>query len=137
VPGPTEIFLSHSSTDYPFATRIGGVLEAHGLPYWYSRRDIVGARQWHDEIGKALARCDWFLLVLSPAAVASKWVKRELYYALRVDRYEGHIVIIDYQSADSAALSWTLQDLQWVDFQKDFADGCRDLLRIWGRGYRG
>lgn len=134
---PTEIFLSHSSTDYRFATRIGEILEAHGLSYWYSRRDIVGAQQWHDEIGKALVRCDWFLLVLSPAAVASKWVKRELSYALRKDRYEGHIVVIDYQPTDSEALSWTLPDLQWVNFQRNFADGCRELLRIWGRGYRG
>lgn len=96
----------------------------------------MGAQQWHDEIGKALARCDWFLLVLSPAAAASKWVKRELLYALREDPYEGRIVVLDYEPTDVRLLSWTLPDLQWVNFQKDFADGCRDLLRIWGRGYR-
>ncbi len=137
MPAPTEIFISHSSIDHPFATRIGDVLEVHGLPYWYSRRGIVGAQQWHDEIGRALERCDWFLLILSPAAVASKWVKRELFYALREDVYEGRLVVLDYQPADPQKLSWTLPDLQWVDFQHDFADGCRELLRIWGRGYRG
>jgi hypothetical protein len=137
MPPPTEIFLSHSSIDRPFAAQLGEVLQAHGLPFWFSQRDIVGAQQWHDEIGKALRRCDWFLLILSPAAVASKWVKRELFYALRKDPYEGHIVVIDYQPTDAELLSWTLPDLQWVNFQKDFADGCRDLLRIWGRGYRG
>jgi len=137
VPPPTEIFLSHSSTDHQFATRIGEVLQEHGLPYWYSQRDIVGAQQWHDEIGKALARCDWFLLILSPASAASKWVRRELFYALREDPYEGRIVVIDYQPTDAKLLSWTLPDLQWVNFQQDFEGGCRDLLRIWGRGYRG
>lgn len=137
MPAPTELFLSHSSVDQPFAARIGDVLQAHGLPYWYSRRDIVGAQQWHDEIGKALARCDWFLLILSPAAVASKWVKRELFYALRKDSYEGRLIVLDHQPAEPEKLSWTLPDLQWVDFQHDFEDGCRDLLRIWGRGYRG
>lgn len=136
MPAPTEIFISHSSVDHPFATRIGDVLEAHGLPYWYSRRDIVGAQQWHDEIGKALARCDWFLLILSPAATASKWVKRELSYALQEDAYEGRLVVLDYQPADPKKLSWTLPGLQWVDFQHSFEDGCRELLRVWGRGYR-
>jgi TIR domain len=85
---------------------------------------------------RALARCDWFLLILSPAATASKWVKRELFYALREDAYEGRLVVLDYQPAEPEKLSWTLPDLQWVDFQHDFEDGCRELLRIWGRGYR-
>ena len=136
MPTPTEIFLSHSSEDRQFATRIGGLLEAQGLPYWYSKRDVIGAQQWHDEIGKALARCDWFLLVLSPAAVASKWVKHELLYALQEKLYEEHIVVVDYQSAEYKKLSWTLRNFQWVDFRQDFADGCRELLRVWGRGYR-
>jgi hypothetical protein len=137
MPVPAEIFLSHSSADRQFATRIGEVLEAHGLPYWYSRRNIVGAQEWHDEIGRALERCDWFMLILSPAAVASTWVKYELLYALR-ERSAGHIVVIDYQPADHKQLSWTLPGFQWVDFcRQDFTAGCRDLLRIWGLGYRG
>lgn len=137
MPEPTEIFLSHSSQDQELATRIGEVLAAHGLPYWYSKRDILGASQWHDEIGKALARCDWFLLILSPASVESEWVKRELLDALDEKRYIGHIVVLNHQPAEHRKLSWTLRSFQWVDFQHDFADGCRELLRIWGRGYRG
>jgi hypothetical protein len=137
MPAPAEIFLSHSSEDRQFATRIGEVLEAHGLPYWYSRRNIVGAQEWHDEIGRALERCDWFILILSPAAVASTWVKHELLYALQEKSYARHIVVIDYQLADHKRLSWTLRSFQWINFQHAFADGCRDLLRVWGLGYRG
>lgn len=136
MPTPTEVFLSHSSEDRQFATRIGDLLETHGIPYWFSKRDILGAQQWHDEIGKALARCDWFLLVLSPAAVDSKWMKHELLYALQEKPYEDHIAVVDFQPAEYKKLSWTLRNFQWVDFQKEFADGCRELLRIWGRGYR-
>ena len=83
-----------------------------------------------------MTRCDWFLLILSPAAVTSKWVKHELLYALQEKPYEEHIVVVEYQSADYKKLSWTLRNLQWVDFRQDFSDGCRELLRIWGRGYR-
>ena len=136
MPTPTEVFLSHSSEDSQFATTIGNLLGEHGIPYWYSKRDILGAQQWHDEIGKALARCDWFVLILSPAAIASMWVKRELVYALRKESYKDHFVVLNYKPADDEDLSWTLQSSQWVNFQQDFKDGCRDLLRIWGRGYR-
>jgi hypothetical protein len=34
----------------------------------YSRTNLVGAQQWHDEIGAALQCCDWFAIVLSPNA---------------------------------------------------------------------
>ena len=90
---------------------------------------------WHDEIGRALARCDWFVLVLSPDAVLSTWVKRELIYSLQQDRFEGHIIPLLYQPCAYDELSWTLSQLQMVDFSQDFHEGCRNLLRIWHLGY--
>jgi len=33
---------------------------------------IVAAKQWHDEIGNALSRCDWFIVVLTPDSVRSQ-----------------------------------------------------------------
>ena len=69
---PNEVFVSHSSMDRPFVNRLVDVLRRHGVPVWYSEANIQGAQQWHDEIGAALRRCDWFVLVLSPDAVASK-----------------------------------------------------------------
>src|ERR1035437_5127578 len=95
-PLPREVFLSHSVKDRRFAERIANVLRCHGVPVWYSGTNIVGAKQWHDEIGKALARCDWFVIVLSPRSVKSPWVKRELLYALNDARYENRIVPISH-----------------------------------------
>src|SRR5207302_5970780 len=80
---PQEVFLSHSSKDREIASRIADVLRDRGVPVWYSETNLRGAQQWHDEIGQALKRCDWFLLILSKPATRSKWVKRELMYALR------------------------------------------------------
>jgi hypothetical protein len=74
---PAEVFLSHSSADRLFADAVAAVMRRHGVPVWYSQTDILGAQQWHDEIGAALRRCDWFALVLSPHSVESMWVKRE------------------------------------------------------------
>ena len=111
-------------------------MRRHGLPVWYSRTDIVGSRQWHDDIGHALQRCDWFLLVLSPSAVESVWVKRELLYSLDQNRLADRIVPIEYQPCDYERLSWTLPSLQIINFKGTFEQGCRDLLRVWGIGYR-
>ena len=133
---PTEVFLSHSDKDRTFATRICDCLVAHGIPVWYSRTSIVGARQWHDEIGSALSRCDTFVVILSPESVESKWVKRELLFALQADRYENRIVPLLYKPCECSKLSWTLPQFELVDFSKNYHSGCQDLLRIWGIGYR-
>ena len=135
MPVPDEVFLSHSSADRKFTAKIADVLRQHGVPVWYSDTNIRGAQQWHDEIGAALRRCDWFVVVLTPDAVESRWVKRELLFALQQDRFDGRIAPILCQSCNHDELSWTLAWLQMVDFRDDFAQGCRDLLRIWGIGF--
>ena len=132
---PDEVFLSHSSVDRAFTARLASVLRRHGVPVWYSDTNIRGAQQWHDEIGVALRRCDWFAVVLTPDAVASTWVKRELLFCLQQHRFNGRIALILYRPCNYGELSWTLESLQMVDFRGDFDQGCRDLLRIWGIGY--
>ena len=102
---PTEIFLSHSDQDRQFVERLVSVMRRHGLPIWYSRTDVLGGQQWHDEIGEALRRCDWFVLVLSPSALESMWVKREMYFALNQNRFENKIVPLLYQHCDYERLS--------------------------------
>ena len=133
---PREVFLSHAHQDRAFASRLAAALARHAVPVWYSPSRIQGAQQWHDEIGRALARCDWFVLVLSPAAVRSDWVKRELFYALQRRRYQQRIVPLLHRRCNFERLSWTLGGIQRVDFTGEFDAACRDLLRLWGLGYR-
>jgi hypothetical protein len=133
---PKEIFLSHSSRDRKFADRLAETLRRHGIPVWYSRTNIVGAQKWHDEIGAALKRCDWFVVALSPNSVRSIWVKRELLFALQQNHFEDRIIPIVLAPCKYEKISWTLSISQMVDFSRSFEAGCRDLLRIWGIGLK-
>ena len=132
---PNEVFLSHASQDSVFVAPLAETLRRQSVPVWYSQTNILGAQQWHDEIGSALSRCDWFALVLSPNSVASMWVKRELLFVLQQKRYENKIVPILYQPCDVSQLSWTLPAFQIVNFTSDLDEGYRALMRIWGLGY--
>ena len=132
---PAEVFLSHSSKDQAFAARLATVMDRHGLSVFYSKKSIRGAQQWHDEIGQALARCNWFLLVLSPAAVDSEWVKRELVYALQSKRYRKHIAPLLLRPCKIDKLSWTLSGFQRVDFRNSFEEGSSELLAMWDIAY--
>ena len=133
---PNEIFISHASQDQPFTNSLVDVLRNHGLPVWYAPTNIIGAQQWHDAIGAALQRCDWFVVVLSPHAAQSMWVKREVFFALNEPRYAERIVPLLYQPCDYGRISWALAFSQFVEFTQDFDDGCRALLRVWGIGYQ-
>ena len=97
---------------------------------------MVGAQQWLDQIGEALRRCDWFVILLSPNSLESIWVKRELTFALNEERYNDTIVPIVFEFCDYLQFCWSLSSYQIVDFTEDFEIGCRALLRIWGFGYR-
>lgn len=133
---PQEIFIAHSSVDKLRASDLADLLREHQLPVWYSRTNITGAQQWHDEIGAALRRCDWFLVLLSPDSVISEWVKRELIYALGKPHYKNRITPVLLTPCNWEDLSWTLAGFQMVDFTQDAHDARRELLRSWGIGYR-
>jgi len=132
---PKELFLSHSSKNLKAASSLAEVIRVHGVPVWYSTTNIRGAQRWHDEIGRALRRCDWFLLLLSKAAVTSKWVKHELTYALNHSQYEDHILPVMIEQCDYEKLSWTLDEFQMIFLKQDEEKALTELLATWGLGY--
>ena len=134
---PREVFLSHSNLNRAIADQVANVLRNNTVPVWYSHVNIIGARQWHDEIGNALNRCDWFIVLLSPESVQSTWVKRELLFALNHRQYENHIIPVLINDCDIADLSWTLELFEIVDLTILNAASYANLFRVWGLGFNG
>ena len=128
---PREIFLSHASADRKAADAVATALRHAGLKVWYSQSHLKGAQQWHDEIGRALKRCDWFLLLLSPQAVKSRWVKLELTYAINQARYTERIMPELLRPCDYEALSWTLGSIQKIDATAGLDAAIATLQRRW------
>jgi hypothetical protein len=133
---PTEVFLSHSVKDKRFLRKLAIVLRSHGISVWFSEHGIRGATQWHDEIGAALGRCDWMIVILSPAAIASLWVKREVTHAIEEPRFDGCIIPVRISACDAKDLSWVLPQIQTIDFIGRFDEACRELFDVWGIRYR-
>ncbi|HEY7724500.1 MAG TPA: toll/interleukin-1 receptor domain-containing protein [Anaeromyxobacteraceae bacterium] len=136
-----KAFLSHASQDRSFASRLAATLERHGVSVWYSADAVRGSQEWQNEIGRALGSCRWFLLLGTRAACRKPkgkpwWVRREVIYALGNRRYEGRIVPLLREKADLGRLSWFLPQIQYVDFRRDYDEGCRRLLQTWNKAYR-
>lgn len=134
---PREVFFSHASQDADVATRIVRVLNDHGVATFFGPSNIVGGQQWQDVIAEGLMRCDWFAVLLSPAAVNSMWVKREVATALNDRRFEDRIVPLLLRDCDLRGLFVWLRLGQIVDFRGTIEDGCRQLMRVWGLGFKG
>jgi len=132
---PKEVFLSHSSTNKATASAIAQTLRNHGIPVWYSPTNIMTAQLWQDQIGKALRRCDWFMVLVSSAAIGSTWVKRELSYALNHSQYDDHIIPVTIEPCDYEELSWTLGVFQMADMNNDPDTAFTQILQAWGMGF--
>lgn len=72
-----KIFISHSQKDASFATQLVSHLNMMGVQAWMDSNDL-GAGNFQQRISEALNDCEWFLLVLTRNALASKWVRQEV-----------------------------------------------------------
>jgi TIR domain len=132
-----RIFLSHSSKDRELARKIKRALEKRGFKVWFSEAELIGAEQWHAEIGRALERCDWFILLATPAACRKPrsgpwWIQREANYALSEDQYNGRFTPVlceDVKVAQLKKISWVLPQIQCVKLEDDFDSACNLLVR--------
>ena len=79
------IFVSYAHAD---ATRVYpelGRLYENRYRIWYDQ-GIEYAAEWVEEIANSIAYCEFFIVFLSPAAVESRYVWREISYASKLDK---------------------------------------------------
>ncbi len=123
-----RIFLSHSDKDREAAIKVHDFLAKQGIKVWFSKKRIH-AGSWIKEIGRALKQCNVFLLLLSRFSVKSKWVQRELDYALIHEQYDDRIIIAELVKADIEELTWALCNQQIIVLHPDLEKALARLLR--------
>lgn len=77
-----RLFLSYAKPDRPFAERLARSLVGLGYHVWFDCWEICAGALLTTKLDQGLASSDHLLVVLSPAALASVWVERELAVAL-------------------------------------------------------
>ncbi|MGZ3681757.1 MAG: toll/interleukin-1 receptor domain-containing protein [Ktedonobacterales bacterium] len=109
-----RVFISHSHQDAAFSERVATALIAAGLDVWYDEMNM-GVGHLAPAIEHELVSRDTFLLVLSPAALASQWVQSEWYAAwelLGQGKIRAFIPII----AERCEIPLLLRGMRWIDF---------------------
>ena len=122
-----RIFISHSSLDndfgIPLTQRLRGFLNNDAL-VWYDTEELTGGETWWRNIVRELTTRDVFILILSPDAMQSPWVQRELDIALNENKY---ILPLLYRPCEVRA---DLKILQMVSFlpPRDYEVAFNELL---------
>jgi hypothetical protein len=125
---PKQVFISHAHEDAELTHRLAGDLQQQGWRVWIAPDNIAPGEKWVDAIGRGLDGSGVFVLVLTPAAVASKGVQSETSIAIEL-QHEGQLQIVplDLQSCNVPTM-W--QAYQRVPFRGQYEDDLAILLRV-------
>jgi hypothetical protein len=128
--GP-NVFLAHSSADKPFVETLASHLRQAGVRVWFDQWNIQVGQSIVESIQRGLEEHDQLVLVLSPDAVASEWVRRELNSSLMrgLSARKVGILPVLYRPCTIPAL---IADLKYADFTTDYASGFRELAAALG-----
>lgn len=74
----TRAFLSHSWQDKPLARRIARRLSHRGVAVWVDEYEMEVGTVLPDRIASEIGNCTHLLVLLTEAAVKSKWVAQEI-----------------------------------------------------------
>lgn len=126
-----SLFLSHSSADKTFVEKLAKDLEGVGVNVRFDKWEIKVGDSLTGKIEEGLQANDYLGLVLSPAAVASEWVKAELSAAWCRQMSSRKIVVLPilYQDCE---IPFLLEDRKYADFRTSYDEGFMALCAALG-----
>lgn len=121
------IFLSYSHQDKDFANPLSLILEAKGYKIWKDEKSLrATSGTWIRQIGKALQKCQIFLLILSEHSIKEdSFVSKEIDEALTQNKI---IIPISRMPVPSLPDLSFLRSLQIIEFQSFSDDHYADKL---------
>jgi hypothetical protein len=120
-------FFSYSRVNKEFATKLAKGLMSAGYPIWFDLFDIPTGSRWDDEVEKALHECSIFMIILTPASIASENVKDEIGFA--IDHGKRILPIL----LEPCEVPLRLRRFQYVDFTaKSFEEGFESAKELLG-----
>jgi TIR domain/WD domain, G-beta repeat len=117
------VFLSHSGQDRAYVATLADHLIRESVPAWYAD-NLDPGDQFEAMIRAKIDECKAFVVVLTPAAIASRWVTGEIMYAL-----DAHKPIIALRLA-TCELPVPLRGYHYEDVRGGKLPSTRCLLRL-------
>ncbi|HEX5570529.1 MAG TPA: TIR domain-containing protein, partial [Ktedonobacterales bacterium] len=97
-------------------------LRAYGFDTWVDRQHLEGGADWARVIEQQIEQRETLVVALSPDAITSTWVRREITFALNGGK---HIIPIIARPVASTPIE--IVNLQYIDLSADYTSGLQDL----------
>lgn len=128
-----HIFISYSRKDAKSMRTIRKVFERFELPVWTDEGIRVGTSSWRDTIQNAIENAFCVVVLLSPSAKNSKWVKTELDFA---DLQEVRIFPILIKGDEKTSIPFALASTHYANLRKNPKEEMKHLINA-GNELRG
>ena len=125
-----QIFVSHAIEDAQFAHRLADDLQRLGVRVWIAPDSIRPGEGWVEAIERGLKESNHMVVVLTPAALESEWVRKETDVAIAQER-KGRIQVIPLD-VEPCEVPLLLSSYQMVSFRRDYDAGLSQLANILG-----
>ncbi|MFA5845236.1 MAG: toll/interleukin-1 receptor domain-containing protein [Coriobacteriia bacterium] len=139
--GKPRVFLSHCKADLPFITRLDSALRECQIDTWLDSIDIPHGHPWLDAIFRdGIPACDAAMVYLTPAALDSVMVKKEIDAAMIQQLQDERIAFLPYVSSSDIRIKLRadIQALQAPEWNESNYEQLlpRVVAEIW-RSYLG
>src|SRR5215510_13878551 len=112
-----KVFISHAHTDEPLVKKVAAVLEDIGLEVWDDTREIMHGDNLDDKVAQALQESGAMVVLLTPDALRSRWVRRDIEYALGEQSYRKRVIPVlvgDPKDFPKEEVPWILRHLRMI-----------------------
>lgn len=123
-----KVFLSYADADKEFVKDLASRLSKEGYEVWDPDWEVLPGDNLPLKIGEALKQADAMIVVLSPEAVESKWIRHEIEYALGASNYAGRLIPVLLRPTEG--IPWILHKLDPLRVGKDRAEVSRRIVAL-------
>ena len=121
-----QIFVSHAKEDAELAQRLATDLRGQGWQIWIAPNSIGSGERWAEAIDRGLEESGVFLLLLTPQAVVSRWVRTETSAAMELEHSgQMRLIPLDVQRC-TPPVTWNVY--QRVSFHEPYPSAFLALL---------
>lgn len=115
--GEMKVFISHAHQDSALARKIADALQKDGLDVWDDRY-IMPGDNWAEKVSQALDESKAMVVLVTPEALQSEWVRREIEYALGKKDYNNRLIPVlvgPRESIPQEKIPWILRRLKAIE----------------------
>ena len=124
-----DLFICHSSSDHSFVKWLSNELGKKGIKCWVDEGELSLGDSLIGRIEHAISKTRYFVAILSPNSVKSRWVKKELEMAFTKEFKEDSVVILPVV-IEKCELPLYIESKKYADFTKSTEKAFSDILEV-------